>query len=62
MTRVFTGYAVIHCAPIHTLLCECVVMPETSFITKEWENARNAPHYTMHFVVPSHEQGRGFNL
>ena len=39
-------------------------MPETSFITnfKEWENARNAPHYTMHFVVLSHEHDRDFNL
>ena len=22
-------------------------MPETTFITKDWENARTAPHYTM---------------
>ena len=47
---------------LYTLLCECVAMPETSFITKEWENSRTAPHYTMHFVVLSHEQGRGINL
>ena len=47
---------------LYTLLSECVAMAETSFITKEWENARNALHQTMHFVVLSHEQGRGYSL
>ena len=43
---------------LHTLLCECVAISETSFIIKKWENARTARDYTMHFVVLSHEQGR----
>ena len=42
---------------LHTLLCECVAIPETSFIIKEWENAQTARDYTMHFVVLSYEQG-----
>ena len=28
-------------------------------IMKEWENARTARDYTMHFAVLSHEKGRG---
>ena len=44
---------------LHTLFCECVAIPETSFIIKEWENARTARDYTMHFVVLPHEEDRG---
>ena len=36
---------------LHTLFCECVAIPETSFIIKELEIARTARDYTMHFVV-----------
>ena len=60
MIRVFTWRLWLHIArQLHTLLCECVAIPGTIFITnKEWENARNARHYTMHFVVLSHDPSR----
>ena len=57
MTRLFTGYGYT-ARQLHTLLCECVAIPKTSFI-RRWEDAPTARDYTMHFVVLSHEQGRG---
>ena len=60
MTRVFTGYGYT-ARQLHTLLCECVAIPDTSFIIKEWENARTARDYTMHFVVLFPRARPGYN-
>ena len=58
MTRVLQTMAT-HSAPTSHPLVQICAIPENSFIIKEWENARTARDYTMHFVVLSYEQGRG---
>ena len=65
--RIFTGDDYIGSAPIsHVFVRICcysnsfgyIYISETSFITKEWKNARNAPHYIYHAFCGSVPRAR----